>query len=315
MRRILVALDGSELAESIIPDAVRYAGPDGEIILVRDAGWATTGSKSAYPSIWDSKLETDTYLNSHANALKKQGVNAVAHAVVFFNPSAAISDTAGALEVDMIACATHGRGPFGRLIHGSVAWKTLAHSTVPVLVRHFGEGSINGSSPAEQAGRRIMVPLDGSRFAEMALPLAQQLAGEWDVTLHLVRVVATTVVPEAAYAGPGAAAAVFYSGDDEAAAHEYLERVAGTLKTKAHTEVLVGSPVFEVLIEAARGNHITDVVMSSHGHTGLARVILGSVADGLMQHLSRPIVIVPALAAHAIETAAAHEHEVVATRG
>jgi nucleotide-binding universal stress UspA family protein len=311
MRRILVALDGSELAESIIPDAVRYAGSDGEIILVRDAGWVTTGSKSTHLSIWDSKLQTDSYLKSQANALTKQGVNASAHTVLFFNPSAAISEAASAFEVDMIGCATHGRGPLGRLVHGSVTWKMLAHSTVPVLLRHSDTGS-NGSTRVEPAGRRIMVPLDGSRFAEAALPLAEILAKEWEAPLHLVKVATSHLVQEVAFAGPGAAA-MLGTGDGEAEALGYLQKVAEGLRAVTHTEVLVGSPTAEVLIEAVRTHGITDVIMSSHGHTGLARVILGSVADGLLQHLSCPIVIVPALAVHAMETASAIEHETIAT--
>src|SRR5437764_251138 len=81
-------------------------------------------------------------------------------------------------HTDFVACATHGRSPLGRLVHGGVAWHALAHSTVPVLLRRIDEKPHYASIFAEP--RKIMVPLDGSELAETALPLAAELAEEWD---------------------------------------------------------------------------------------------------------------------------------------
>jgi hypothetical protein len=51
----------------------------------------------------------------------------------------------------------------------------------------------------------------------------------------------------------------------------------------------------DALVEVVKERSITDVVMASHGRTGLAHVMLGSVADGLIHQLRRPIVVVRAL--------------------
>jgi nucleotide-binding universal stress UspA family protein len=65
----------------------------------------------------------------------------------------------------------------------------------------------------------------------------------------------------------------------------------------------------EALIEAVDDWGITDVVMASHGRTGLARVILGSVADELIQRLHLPIIVIPALAAQAMHDEQVREEQ------
>jgi len=58
-----------------------------------------------------------------------------------------------------------------------------------------------------------------------------------------------------------------------------------------------GGGVVEDLIQCAKREKVTDIVMASHGRTGLSRVILGSVADELVHRLELPVIVVPSLAA------------------
>jgi nucleotide-binding universal stress UspA family protein len=81
-------------------------------------------------------------------------------------------------------------------------------------------------------------------------------------------------------------------------AHTYLARVAASIEGEVHTEVGVGAIVDHLTAHVHR-LVITDVVMASHGLTGLSRVILGSVADALIHRLRCPVIVVPALAAEA----------------
>ena len=55
------------------------------------------------------------------------------------------------------------------------------------------------------------------------------------------------------------------------------------------------------LVEMVEGSPITDIVMASHGRTGLPRFVLGSVADALVQRLHCPIIVIPAMAAGRLE--------------
>ncbi len=71
---------------------------------------------------------------------------------------------------------------------------------------------------------------------------------------------------------------------------------------KGHAEATVlAGPAVDRLVSAVDQWSITDVVVTSHGRTGLSRVILGSVADALIHRLHCPIVIVPALAPEGAE--------------
>lgn len=289
MRRVLVPLDGSPLAESIIPDARRLAGADGTLVLMRDASSPSynlaLGDKPGLLTV----SECEAYLGNMARRLRQEGVLAEVHTTFVNNISLAIDTASELFDIDMIACSTHGRSVMGRVVHGAAAWQALAGSKVPVLLRHAEEESTTGY--ANPSMRRIMVPLDGSQYAEKALPLAQELALEWGAQLVLVRVmtIAGTL---------GAPTVDYYAVQYEtemAEAGDYLKTVAATLKGAVTTKTCAGA-VVDRLAEVIDTMKITDVVMASHGRTGLSRVILGSVADSLIHRVHVPIVVIPALA-------------------
>lgn len=294
MRRVLVPLDGTDLAASILPDAMRLAGPGGEIILLVDVAQTARASRDHRPDVGTWNDCVDEYLRPHAEEIESHGVRAATHKVWISDPTWVIADMAGYLKADMIACSTHGRTPFGRLVRGGTAWHVVAHSQVPVLLRH-----VDPEMRADvHAGRpHIMVPLDGSAYAEKALPLAVALTKERGARLTLARV-ATTGLPEWGLSTPGGVGAFGLSYADEVAADRcYLEQVAAALPVDAHAHVLEGSPITAALADFVHSDGVTDVVMTTHGRTGLARVIVGSVADSLVHTLSCPIILVPALAA------------------
>src|SRR5437588_2715052 len=124
MKRVLVPLDGSTLAESIPPDALRLASPDGEILLVRDAPGPVLGDGGGH-AIHAAFEEADSYLEKKADELKAMGVKAEAKVLGLLDRAWAIDEAARIYHADAIACATHGRSPIGRVARGSVAWRAL----------------------------------------------------------------------------------------------------------------------------------------------------------------------------------------------
>jgi nucleotide-binding universal stress UspA family protein len=293
MRRILVPLDGTELAEAILPDAIRLAGPGGELVLIRDV----TGPMydSGYGE-YSQRYATDVaeeYLNAKAESIRAKGLSVRTETIVLRNIAEAIDRAADEFKADMIACATHGRHRTGLLTWGSIAWKVLANSPVPVLLRHVEHGK---AAPSEPKGpRQIMVPLDGSGFAEAALPLARSLALEWQAPIWLVQAVPDPLQPPAL----DPYGMITFTQEElekmRKETEDYLKKVASTLPGEVRTSVMVG-PTVDCLVDAVGKLAITDVVMASHGRTGLSRVILGSVADALIQQLYCPIIVIPALA-------------------
>lgn len=145
--------------------------------------------------------------------------------------------------------------------------------------------------------KTILVPLDGSKRAEKILPHVEQLAHAFGSKLVLVQVVETVFV----YSGPHG----YYSEADfgslqreelTAEAEAYLAGLQGEFREKdieAKTLVSDG-PVVRMIINVAESEGADLIAMASHGRTGLARVFYGSVAEGVLHQVNRPLLIVRA---------------------
>lgn len=145
--------------------------------------------------------------------------------------------------------------------------------------------------------QRIVVPLDGSELAELALSHAEELAKVVNATLHLVRVVDVTRLER--YGAYGLA--LEYAGlaevaqEEERAAREYLDAIA---KSKRESGLTVTTEigrglVVGVLTSIERPGDL--IVMASHGRTGLSRWFLGSVAEEVVRRSASPVLIVRTL--------------------
>ena len=142
--------------------------------------------------------------------------------------------------------------------------------------------------------RTILVPLDGSAFAELALPLALRAAKRTGARLRLV---------SAFEGGPpirgGQGALTFdtrLDADMRAALAGYLDETKRRLALSApgvETDaVIVNGAAAEAIAWYARTSGAELVVLTTHGRRGLSRVWLGSVADALVRHISVPALVV-----------------------
>ncbi len=133
--------------------------------------------------------------------------------------------------------------------------------------------------------KEILVPLDGSGFAESALPLALALSKKTKASIHLV----TVVEPLPAFA---------YEQWESAArdwSAEYIENVAERVRAGADAEVTTGvhsGHVVETLMAEVEARSADVVVMATHGRGALSRAWLGSVADGFMRRAEVPVIFV-----------------------
>lgn len=140
--------------------------------------------------------------------------------------------------------------------------------------------------------RSLLVPLDGSTFAEQALPMAAEIAGRCRATLHIVLVHnSIAVVP-----GPGEPV-VLDPAVDEAGRRqeeEYLSSVSASLASAAFsvTTALLDGPTAQTIADHARTHAIDLVVLTTHGRGLLSRFWIGSVADRLVRQLEQPVLLV-----------------------
>ena len=149
---------------------------------------------------------------------------------------------------------------------------------------------------------KILVPLDGSKLAECALPYAEDLAkgyGAEEVVLVSVteQVRAHTQAPEAreVYGLAGSDVTVTF-GKKETEAQRYLEGIADELDAKgikARTEVLLWPPA-EAIASCAERNSANIIIMSTHGRSGPSRWAYGSVADKVLRSSCVPVLLIRA---------------------
>jgi nucleotide-binding universal stress UspA family protein len=140
--------------------------------------------------------------------------------------------------------------------------------------------------------RTLMVPLDGSTLAEAALAPAIEFARENEATLVLVRAAEAHPMPGA---DPTEAQVQVVRK-----AEEYLEGVSARVKeaglTRVETSVWYGPPA-EAIVDCARFRKADLIVMSTHGRSGVGRLVLGSVAETVLRATHTPIFLLRPAAA------------------
>jgi nucleotide-binding universal stress UspA family protein len=296
---ILVPLDGSELAEVVLPYAKELAGRlDLDLTLLH-----------VCESRPESQFMCQAYLERAADIVGAQSrevqsktgapsggkaVEARIH-VIYGHPAEAILRYAEENKPDIILMATHGHSGVRRWVMGSVADKVLRQSKVPVwLVRaNIPEEIVHDEWPK----RTFLVPLDGSKAAEVVLPHVQALAkqrGAELVNVVLLRVYekpfVTADYPERDWAKHVERMTNYFKQEAE----RYLAEVSKNLSAAGlhvRSEVLVGKPAGEI-IKYAHDNHPNLVVMATHGSSGLSLWEYGNIADKILHGVSSPIFLV-----------------------
>jgi nucleotide-binding universal stress UspA family protein len=287
LRTIILPSDGSPLSERALTFGVRLPRAAGtELVLIRAAHTAAasvvtnaSAARIAAARLEVERSEAEAALATIADGLRKEGLS-VRTSVPLGSPAKAILEAGRSTEDDLIVMATHGRSEVLRSVFGSVADEVLRHAAGPIMFI-----PPNCHRPC-QAVRPlcILVPLDGSPHAEEALSPAVALADLLGAELRLLQ-----VLPQ----GVGSLSDTDLDrGLREATA--YLERTAAPLRADHHpveVRALTGTP--PSAIASAAGKELPDMIaMASHGRGGLARVVLGSVATGVLRQATVPVLIV-----------------------
>lgn len=142
--------------------------------------------------------------------------------------------------------------------------------------------------------KHILVPLDGSHFAEQALPAAMGVAARFESDITLLRVAhAPAISMEANYAQADVITGLRRQAQDEAAA--YLKAQKGSLRQqgyRVHMHQAQGRDPAVRILESAAGLGVDLIVMSTHGRSGIRRWLIGSVADRLLRTANVPVLLI-----------------------
>ena len=300
LTRFLVPLDGSRLAEVVLPVAASLAArlrAKLTLLAVMERGAPATVHGQRHIT---GTAEAEAYLREVARRCAAPGVAIEWHVHPNEEGDVAksIIDHAADLEADLIILCTHGGGGARRVLFGSVAQQVLRGGTRPVLLIR----PLEDQPPDDVAGwdlHRLLVPLDGSRASEAALPVARTLARAYGADVFLLRVVPTlaTITGERASTARLVPTATAVSLDlEEREAKVLLETIATQLRAEgARASVLIrrGEPAQEMLAVALRVSAEL-IVMATHGRAGLDAVFSGSVASRVLARFPRALLLVRA---------------------
>jgi nucleotide-binding universal stress UspA family protein len=280
--KILVPLDGSDLAERALAPAfalarsvhsavtlLRVATPE-HMLVLSGAGYGVLWPDE---SIERSRNEGKQYLET-IQKVRAQPEFIVHTAVADGDVAGAIVDSATDDDVDLIAMSTHGHSGITRWILGSVTERVLGHAPCPVLV-------VRSETPI----RKVLIPLDGSTLAELALEPALELATRLGAEAILLRVLEPLDVQEIEYYEH------FEQGLGLRMQREFRENAENYLRDMASTyrrpnlsiqTVLEEGLAAERILKFAETRGIDLIAMATHGRSGLRRWMYGSVTEKVM---------------------------------
>lgn len=199
------------------------------------------------------------------------------------NAAPTIIDYAEANDVDLIVMGSHGRRGFRRLMLGSVTAEVVRSARRPVLVVRHEEDT------APPTGvDRLIVPVDFSPASKEAVAVALELAATLDVPIDLLH--AVEPIPYVQMAYPIAVD----DGEFRAHAQRRLDEIVEEFDTSRELRTTVTVDTAEqAVIDAAYRSPSPLIVMASHGHSGLARILLGSTTERLLHNAPCPVLVAP----------------------
>jgi nucleotide-binding universal stress UspA family protein len=209
--------------------------------------------------------------------------------------SAAILEYARAHGVDLIVMGTQGRRGVRRLAMGSVAEEVVRQASCPVFtVRHRPAPPDHEAPPSTPwAIRRVLAPLDLSERSYLGARHAAELAAAYEATLDLLYVVDPGSVPTATMPYLGSFDTMVGAVEERAGkalrrVSKELQREVPALRDRVSERVRSGQPASEILA-AVEEEGADLLVLCSHGHSGLRRLLLGSVAQQLVRRSPCPV--------------------------
>lgn len=285
---VLVPLDGSELSDSILPHVERLVRGEGhDVVLLRVL--PPPGPDRPEAQAAAERAAAEAHLSRVRARLESHGARVTA-LVRDGDPAAEVLFAADELRPDLVAMSSHGRTGVLRWLRGSVAERVLRACPRPLLLV-TPQARPRG---ADARLERLLVPLDGGERSAAVLPRVAALARAHQAEVLLLRVTWEPTRP--------ALASVLSPARTAESLRGWAERLR---EQGVPTRVLtaVGDAANEILDVAARED-VDLIAMATHGRTGLARFVDGSVSETVLRHCRRPLLVVRAPADGAAERVA-----------
>ncbi len=293
--RLLVPLDGSSMAESVLtvvePLAIRCSATVILLHVIEKKAPATVHGERHLRNV----AESEEYLAKISGRLIAAGITVESHVHPNEEGDVAKSIVEHAAEMNpsLVVICTHGHGGLKELLFGSIAQQALNKGTWPILLIP----PYNVDKPFSAGFGKILVPLDGRHGHETALNVVTPIACAFKAELSLTLVIPTRWenTGEQGISGrflPIASRAVLELAVE--GAKEYLAEIIAECQKQnlvATAEILRGNTVSELLDHADK-IQADLIVVSSHGRAGIDALFTGSIAQRIIGKAGRPLLLV-----------------------
>ncbi len=295
---VLVPLDGSALAEAVLPYIHALGASPGTRVTLLHLIEHPAPAKIHGSRHLQTVPDAEAYLAEIAKTLATDGIAANIHVDTNEGRDTAgrVSTHAAEWGADLVVMCAHGRSGIGRWLFGSIAQKVLDDGVAPVMLVL----PVLGREPRPPVTLdRFLLPLDGTPDGETVLPVAAKIAGAQGGTVHLLMVVPTAdslngAMASVARFSPNVTAELLKNAGADAVM--YLNGLAARLQAGgAVVEATVerGDPA-TVIADVAKRTRPDAVLMASHGRAGLEGVWAGSVGNKVLTRTDGPFILVRA---------------------
>ena len=294
-KRLIIPLDGSQLSEAVLPMAVHLAKKLGaSVTLVHVIERNAPKQIHGEPHL-SNPAEAEAYLEAVQRRLVPAGivVDRHVHATAIADVAKSIVEHAQEFESDLVMMSTHGRSGLRKLLFGSIAQQVVAFKVPVLLVRPEENGRTHIPT-----GRPFLVPLDGTKIREMALPVAAALAQSCGAQLKLLMVVPTFetlsgVETPSRILLPATTQEMLELAYEDAG--KYLQPLLvrfGGEGVEISAEIRRGE-ASELITNEARSLDVDLIVMGTTARAGMDAFWSGSVAPKVSDRTHLPLLLIP----------------------
>jgi nucleotide-binding universal stress UspA family protein len=279
--QILFPTDGSEPAAASLDYAAQIAEEhDGTLHILNVADTNQESLATIRGEVVDVLEQEGEQIVDEATARASERGISVVSEVVQGSPHDAIVEYSEEFAIDLIVMPTHGRSGLKRVLLGSVTERVINTADVPVI-------SVNPDEEHQPTypSERILVPVDGSRGAQLALTEGIAVAKATGATLHLLHVVETGSL------GPDARS-VLKEQELTAQANDIITEAVKRAEAESLdaivTDIEHGKPLSEIR-SYIRTESIDLAILGTHGTTDFSRYVMGGVSAKLVRSAPIPV--------------------------
>ncbi|MFN0180108.1 MAG: universal stress protein [Gemmatimonadales bacterium] len=287
MKRIVVPIDGSGFADRAIPlaaDLANRLGASLSLVTVYEPRYdhRVFGDEPRADYERDATLR---YLEDRALQLGRVGGVPVIYEMLQGYPAEALSEWIERSHPDLVVMTTHGRGPWSRFWLGSVADYLLKRTTRPILLLRPDEQT------ADSLGwKRILVPVDLSVGSATVLESIGPMARLFEAEVSLLHVVAQARLVGDGLGAPPPDYADRLRREAEASLAAQVDQLRAQ-GIRASFRVRIAEGAAEAIVAEVATGEFNAVALATRAPTGLARLVLGSVADKVVRAVGVPVLV------------------------